>query len=147
MTVPLFHPIADIFPLMAGRAFDALVSDIETHGLREPIWLHQDGRIIDGRNRARACERLGVEPETQTYIGPDVNLLAFVISLNLHRRHLTKASGQWWLAGWRICRRARGRTFRQLAKPRRPRPPECSMLASAVLSALARFWTTARQHL
>ena len=49
-----FHPLADLFPLFDGPAFDAFVQDIATHGVREPIWLYE-GLLLDGRNRtARA---------------------------------------------------------------------------------------------
>ena len=83
-----FHPVADIFPMMSAREFLDLATDIGEHGLREPVWLHHDGRIIDGRNRYLACQRLGIEPEKRTYEGDDSSLVAFVVSLNLHRRHL-----------------------------------------------------------
>jgi N6-adenosine-specific RNA methylase IME4 len=82
------HPYADIFPLISETELKALADDVAAHGLREPIWLHRDGRIIDGRNRYRACELAGVEPEYRTYQGDDAGLLGFVVSLNLHRRHL-----------------------------------------------------------
>ncbi len=91
MTVRAFHPVADAFPLMTGKEFDDLVEDVRTHGLREPIWLHRDGRILDGRNRYRACSEAGVDPEYHYYIGPDSALPALVISLNLHRRHLNES--------------------------------------------------------
>jgi len=84
-----FHPIADIFPLMQGRELDDLVADIRDHGLREPIWLHSDGRVLDGRNRYLACRDAGVEPIYRTYTGGDP--VAFSISQNLHRRHLSES--------------------------------------------------------
>jgi ParB-like chromosome segregation protein Spo0J len=80
------HPFASIFPMMAPDEYGALREDIRAHGLREPIWLFE-GQILDGRNRYRACQDVGVTPRADTYIGDDP--IAFVISLNLQRRHLT----------------------------------------------------------
>ena len=83
-----YHPAANIFPLMTGDDFAALKDDIAQNGQIEPIWLHPDGRIIDGRNRHRACIETGVTPIFRTW-GGDGSLVSFVVSLNLHRRHLT----------------------------------------------------------
>jgi N6-adenosine-specific RNA methylase IME4 len=83
-----FHPVADIFPMMTSEEHTRLVDDIRANGQQEPIWLHPDGRIVDGRNRYRACAEAGVEPRTRTWGGRG-SLVEFVVSLNLHRRHLT----------------------------------------------------------
>lgn len=83
------HKAAEIFPLMTGAEFDALVADIREHGQREPIITHQ-GQILDGRNRWRACELVGVEPVTIEWDG-DGTPEAFVVSMNLHRRHLNES--------------------------------------------------------
>ena len=84
-----FHPAANLFPLIEEPALAELAADIAEHGLREPIWRHRDGRIIDGRNRWLACQRAGVECRHRTYEKPDDTILGFVVSKNLHRRHLT----------------------------------------------------------
>jgi len=56
--------------------------------VREPIWLYE-GKILDGRNRYRAATAMRVEFETSEYAGD--NPVAFVVSLNLHRRHLNES--------------------------------------------------------
>ena len=54
-----FHEAAAFFPLMEGEEFEKLKADIQAHGLHEPIWTYQ-GKVIDGRNRFRACRATGV---------------------------------------------------------------------------------------
>jgi ParB-like chromosome segregation protein Spo0J len=83
------HPAAQLFPLMIGPEFDALVTDIAEHGLREPIVRHE-GLILDGRNRLRACERAEVKPRFVEWDG-NGNPETFVVSKNLYRRHLDES--------------------------------------------------------
>jgi len=80
------HELADLFPSMEEPAFQDLVRDIRTNGLVEPITLFK-GKVLDGRNRQRACAEAGVEPRYVEFQGDDPR--AFVISKNINRRHLT----------------------------------------------------------
>jgi hypothetical protein len=88
MTQLAFHPLADVFPLLAGEEFETLVADIQTCGMHEPVWLYE-GQILDGRNRYRACQLLGGDCATRDYPGNDP--LGFVLSMNLRRRHLDES--------------------------------------------------------
>lgn len=83
------HPAAELFPVMDEAAFAALVADIAAHGQREPI-LVLDGQVIDGRHRLRACEQLGLEPLVRQVSADDGDPFGLVVSLNLHRRHLSE---------------------------------------------------------
>lgn len=116
-----FHPLANIFPLIEGVDFDALVEDIRVNGLHDPIVL-LDGKILDGRNRYRALVRLFetgevlgnwdfdsgkalprariVPGEEDAEFGDYVFVafdqancdpLAYVLSKNLTRRHLNES--------------------------------------------------------
>jgi hypothetical protein len=87
------HPIANIFPLIEGEEFERLKTDVSANGLIESIWLHPDGSILDGRNRWRACEATNTNAHFQTYDGnlSSAALIAFIVSLNKERRHLTSS--------------------------------------------------------
>ena len=82
-----FHEVANIFPLMSDAEIQDLASDIRANGLIESIWTYQ-GKIVDGRNRYTACQIAGEEPRYQEWKGDDSELVAFVLALNLKRRHL-----------------------------------------------------------
>jgi ParB-like chromosome segregation protein Spo0J len=81
------HPAAELFPLMTKDELRTLADDIKKNGLVSPIVRTKDGVILDGRNRLAACEIAGVKPRFEEYIDKDP--VAFIVSANIHRRHLT----------------------------------------------------------
>jgi hypothetical protein len=83
------HPIADLFPMMGEDELADLADDIKANGLVHAIILDAKGEtLIDGRNRLRACELAQVEPRFERLNGQDPT--AFIISVNLARRNLSK---------------------------------------------------------
>ena len=85
----LFHELSSIFPLMEGEDFDALVEDIREKGQLKKGILFEE-KIIDGRNRYRACSVLKIPFKTEEY-SEKISPRDYIISENLHRRHLTTA--------------------------------------------------------
>lgn len=83
------HPVADVFPMMTGEAFELLKEDIRVNGQREPIVFWKN-MLVDGRNRLKACEQLGIEPD-ESELMDETDPIAWVISHNLHRRHLSES--------------------------------------------------------
>ena len=73
--------------MMPDSALDELAAHIKEHGLRDPVVRH-DGKVIDGRNRLEACHRAGVEPTFTEWTGTG-SVVAWILSVNLHRRHLS----------------------------------------------------------
>jgi hypothetical protein len=87
----MVHPLAELFPLLQGAEFDALVEDIRQHGLREPIITYED-KVLDGRNRSRACHAAAVAPRYRKIsFANQTEAAAYVISTNIHRRHLNES--------------------------------------------------------
>src|SRR5262245_59019511 len=104
-----FHDAASIFPLLEGEEFESLKADILTRGLQEPIVLYE-GKILDGRNRYRACLAVSVQPRFEQYRGDDPR--AYVWSLNFERRHLTREQR----AALAVRLREEGESIRRIAE-------------------------------
>jgi len=83
---PEVHPAASLVREMTCDEFAALKADIDANGLREMIKL-LGGKVIDRRNRLRACGELGIPPQFEDVEADDP--AAYVLSLNVARRHLT----------------------------------------------------------
>lgn len=83
------HPACDSFPMMSDEQYEGLKSDINERGQQEAI-VYWNGQLVDGRNRLKACRELNIEP-TECELDESVDPVAYVISANLHRRHLTTA--------------------------------------------------------
>jgi ParB-like chromosome segregation protein Spo0J len=85
-----FHKLSLIFPEMRHAQYKALVEDIKKHGLREPIVIFE-GEILDRRHRYLACKEAGYQfGENDLTEFKDDDPLGYVVSHNLHRRHLTE---------------------------------------------------------
>lgn len=79
------HPAADLMPMMDGDAYRKFRDSIAASGLKEPIQLHE-GKVLDGRNRLRACLEIDVSPRFEQWSGGDP--WEHVWALNAERRHL-----------------------------------------------------------
>ena len=87
MDIP-YHPLATLIPPMSSDELEKLTQDIRHNGLLEPVVLFE-GQILDGRHRWQACLSAGVDPRFEEFVGNDP--VSYVLSKNLHRRHLTSA--------------------------------------------------------
>lgn len=84
------HPYACVFRLMSDDEFSSLCDSIREWGLRDPILL-LDGKVLDGRNRLRACLETGTPPQFEEFglYDSDREVRDFVWDRNAVRRHLT----------------------------------------------------------
>lgn len=92
------HPVASIFPMMSDSEIKALAEDIEANGQQARVilaWADESKSatvLIDGRNRSRACELLGTDPDVELFSSefiPMEDFAPMIVSWNLHRRHLS----------------------------------------------------------
>ena len=108
--MPPIHPAATIFPMLPEPQLRELAEDIRINGQRDPVILWR-GQLLDGRNRWMACDRAGVEPKIERRDNI-TDPVAFVVSVNIHRRHLDESQ--------RAMAAARARTL--LTQPAEPEP-------------------------
>jgi len=83
------HDLSKLFPPISPEDFDKLAGDIKLHGLHHPIVRYQ-GKILDGNNRYRACEDAKIAPRFTDFTGDDAAARNYVISADIHRRHLDR---------------------------------------------------------
>jgi hypothetical protein len=126
------HPLAEKYPLLEGDDYEELKESIRLYGLLNPIWLYE-GKILDGRNRYRACRELGIEPEFARYDGDQPE--GFGKAQNVDRRHL---SAEWRRAQVK-AKRAEGKSVRQIAD-------ELDMHKTQVERDLSTVWTPAPEE-
>jgi hypothetical protein len=88
------HPLSELFPRMDKEELDTLAEDIKANELKEAILLFED-KILDGNNRYSAGLKIGYRFKETDFRQFDPKVhgdpLAFVVSQNLHRRHLTES--------------------------------------------------------
>jgi hypothetical protein len=87
MSKYLQHPLSLAFPAMDAEDLEALKTNIHERGQIQPVILY-DNMILDGWHRYACCDALGLEVATEP-LGEGQDPVAYVQSVNLHRRHLT----------------------------------------------------------
>ena len=108
---------------MSAADLQALAEDIKQNGLAHPIVSTSDGVVLDGRNRLKACEIAGIEPQFEVYAGS--NPVGFIISSNLKRRQLNES--QRALIATRLATLARGQRQTAFESAERFGPPNNQM--------------------
>src|SRR6516225_7007017 len=87
------HAFCEIIPPCTEAQFKELKEDIRKNGLQVPIKTFET-KILDGRNRYNVCVELEneghpVEFKREVFFGGAKEALAYVISANVKRRHLS----------------------------------------------------------
>jgi ParB-like nuclease family protein len=137
------HPVAALFPQMTAEEYESLKADIAAHGQQHPIVFH-DGMILDGRTRLRACEELGIEPQMRQWEPKDCGSpVAYVASMNLHRRHLT-ASQRGYIAAELTERKTGNFSGTEATEKQRELPGMSLQGAAAVMQVTERTAQDAR---
>lgn len=78
-------------PDLSPDAYEALKADIKARGVQVPVDLDENGEILDGHQRARICQELGITDYPRIYrVGlTEEQKFEQSLQLNLQRRHLT----------------------------------------------------------
>ena len=78
------HPFAELLPMMSDAEYASLKADIAANGQADPI-LTFEGKILDGRNREKACFELNVKPKIEKFAGDGPAAINLVYSRANHR--------------------------------------------------------------
>lgn len=140
----LWHDYANLFPMLDAAGQDALRADVQQHGVREPV-IQFEGRILDGRNRYMAARDLGLDFPVAEFDGTPAEALAYVLSINLHRRHLTESQRAAVAAKLANMKRGGDRKSDQTANLQDDRAPVTQAQAAQMLNVSERSVATAKK--
>jgi hypothetical protein len=148
------HPAADLFPMMSADELKALGEDIKENGLQTEIavWRAASGRrwfLVDGRNRLDAAELVGLpvqfikkDGDVTVRIGAHLNRVddltsldpyAYVVSANIHRRHLTAEQKRELIA--KLVKATPEKSDRQIAEQSKASPSTVAKMRKALEQA------------
>ena len=82
------HPIADLFPLLAGDDREEFRKSVNARGVLVPIAVNPQGILLEGRNRLIIADELGVKCPKVVVDAPRDDEAGWIIAMNLKRRHL-----------------------------------------------------------
>ena len=134
------HDACDLLPPMTESELRELGEDIKRHDLHTPvvIFTDQDGTewLLDGRNRLNAMEIVGLPIVIEGELNPDIvhnisgniDPFAWVLSANLHRRHLTNEQKTELIA--KLLALKPNASDRQIAKETRTSHPKVAKVRS-----------------
>jgi phage N-6-adenine-methyltransferase len=100
-----------VMPPLTDEEYEALKADIAERGVQVPVEYDEDGNILDGYHRVRACQELGITdwPKVVRRGLTEEQKIEHALALNLHRRHLTREQRREVVArlraqGWSVRR-------------------------------------------
>jgi hypothetical protein len=84
--------LGQLLPPLSDAEYQELRESIRQHGVGVPSIWDEAGNLVDGANRERACEELGIAcPREIREFASEAEKLEMAISLNVARRHMTRA--------------------------------------------------------
>jgi len=101
-------------PNLSDEEYGALKSDIAKRGVQVPIEFDEQGNVLDGHHRLKACQELGIKdyPSIIRIGMSEEEKFEHVLALNLDRRHLTREQRDELI----LTLRKRGYSTRQIAE-------------------------------
>ena len=85
------YPVSELAEAFRGPTpleYKTLKDDIELNGQQVPI-AFKDGKIVDGRQRKRACIELGITPRYEE-LPDDIDPARFLMAMHRKYRNLSK---------------------------------------------------------
>ena len=83
------HPYALLMPPLSDEEYRGLKASIATMGIKTPVELDEDSKILDGVHRCKIAGELGIDIPVNVNTGlDDDSKLKLAIGLNLYRRHM-----------------------------------------------------------